>query len=272
MKILQYVLVASFGLFLLKAESQAATKGQVVAECSQALSDGDYERAKQLASEISLFINVFSPALKTDGVQCLNSSYGEGWFYDDASGSFLNNDPIILQKSLAGLSASDLNDRTAKLASVRAGIEERLLKQDKKRLEKHVACVSVMISDVTDNIISLDEIVNQANQSLITLDTYKSCSSLYETDQNAAMLNQSCIEAFQRIGHPKLELKESVEKSALSNELNELTKLKDQLSDNLLSKSIKILENNGSVITGGIKQAVEAKSCAEFGYENVYLD
>jgi hypothetical protein len=90
------------------------------------------------------------------------------------------------------------------------------------------------------------------------------------------MLNQSCIEAFQILGHPKLLLAETDTKSALSNELSDLTELKEQLEVNLVTTDIKLLEANGTVMPGGIEQAVkvemEAKSCAEFGYEGVYLD
>ena len=65
-------------------------------------------------------------------------------------------------------------------------------------------------------------------------------------------------------------------KSAFSNELNDLTELKEQLEVNLVTTDIKLLEANGTVMPGGIEQAVkvemEANSCAEFGYEGVYLD
>lgn len=276
MKILRCLLAASFGLFLFNVEAQAANKGQVVAKCSQALSEGDQEQAAQLAAEVGLLINIFSGSLKTGGVQCLDAVYGQGWYYDEVSGSFLNNDPMILQKSLAGLSDSDLQERKAKLDSVRKGIEERLLKADTAKIEKHVACVGVKISDAINDIRALDDAVNQANQSLIALDTYEACASLYETDKSAAMLNQNCIEAFKRNGHPNLQVDESAAKLILSNELNDLTELKDQLDETLLAARIKILEIDGAIVSGGIelaaKQAVEDKSCGEFGYENVYLD
>ena len=276
MKNFKYLLLVSIALVFFNTEIHAATKGQIVAQCSEAISGGNPDEAAQLAVKVGLFINIFNKAVRSEAVDCLDAVYGKGWFYDDASGSFLNNDPTILQKSLAGLSESAINDRMAKLDSVRGAIAERRLEEEKAKLEKQIGCVSVMISRTKGNISSIDTMVNQANRSLILQDTHKACSSLYEKDQTTTMLNQSCIEAFQILGHPKLLLAETDTKSALSNELSDLTELKEQLEVNLVTTDIKLLEANGTVMPGGIEQAVkvemEANSCAEFGYEGVYLD
>lgn len=275
-QILRCILLVPVALIILSTESQAATKGQIIDQCSAALSNGDLEEASQFASEVSLFANIFSVGLQTGGVECLDGVYGEGWFFDQSSGSFLHNDPLILEKSLTALSESEMNKRFEILNSARLARKERLLKENQARLEKQSACVDVMIFRTNDNIETLDKIVNQANQSLIIIDTYTACTALYIKDQNAAMLNQSCIQAFEKIGHPNLQLDENDEKLKLSKELSDLRELRSKLAVNLLAASIEVLEASGSVTRGGIelaaKQEVEAKSCAEFGYENVYLD
>ena len=159
---------------------------------------------------------------------------------------------------------------------MRGKVEGIIFDEQIKDLQKQIACVSVVISQAHDNIEALDAKINKENQSLIVLDTHKACVSLYVTDQPAAMLNQSCIQAFQKIGHPKLPVEKSDAKSALSKELSELMELNDRLTDSLLDTTTKYLELDRTETIGGIDEAVQqemaAKSCAEFGYDNINLD
>ena len=193
MKNFKSLLLASIALVFINTEIHAATKGQIVAQCSEAISGGNPDEAAQLAVEVGLFINIFNKAVRSEAVDCLDAVYGKGWFYDDASGSFLNNDPTILQKSLAGLSESAINDRMAKLDSVRGAIAERRLEEEKAKLEKQIGCVSVMISRTKGNISSIDTMVNQANRSLILQDTHKACSSLYLAYKPRVVRTRGCL-------------------------------------------------------------------------------
>ena len=47
------------------------------------------------------------------------------------------------------------------------------------------------------------------NKSLILDDTHKACTELYSSDKSAAMLNQTCIDAFKLMGHPNLVFSET---------------------------------------------------------------
>ena len=118
--------------------------------------------------------------------------------------------------------------------------------------------------------------MNEANQSLIIRDTHKACSSLYADDQTAAMLNQSCIEAFKTIGHPEFSSKEDETYAALEEKLIELIAEKGNVVKSLTETTDKLLVVTGAVIEGAVEQAVREelslKSCAEFGYKYVYLD
>jgi len=90
------------------------------------------------------------------------------------------------------------------------------------------------------------------------------------------MLNQTCVEAFQRMGHPNLVFSEAELRAAFIAELSGLVTLRASLKEELMEAKAKLLEAEGVVTEEDFNQQLaddlEAKSCAEFGYEGVYLD
>lgn len=272
----KYLVMAALFLVLPNSEAQAATKSQMVTQCSQALMREDSVAASNLAAEIALFVNIFNKGMKAEAIECLNTVYGIGWYYDETSGSFLNDNEATIERLLADRSKADVDAYTSKVESARQVIEERLLNEQEVKLEKQSRCVDAAILQTERLISAIDVRMNEANQSLIIRDTHKACSSLYADDQAAAMLNQSCIEAFETIGHPEFSSKEDETYAALEDKLIELMATKGNVVKSLTETIGKLLVVSGAVMEGGIKQALTEelalKSCAEFGYKYVYLD
>ena len=272
----KYLVMAALFLVLPNSEAQAATKSQMVTQCSQALMREDSVAASNLAAEIALFVNIFNKGMKAEAIECLNTVYGIGWYYDETSGSFLNDNEATIERLLADRSKADVDAYTSKVESARQVIEERLLNEQEVKLKKQSRCVDAAILQTERLISAIDVRMNEANQSLIIRDTHKACSSLYADDQAAAMLNQSCIEAFETIGHPEFSSKEDETYAALEDKLIELMATKGNVVKSLTETIGKLLVVSGAVMEGGIKQALTEelalKSCAEFGYKYVYLD
>ena len=272
----KYLVMAALFLVLPNAEAQAATKSQMVTQCSQALMREDSVAATNLAAEIALFVNIFNKGMKAEAIECLNTVYGIGWYYDETSGSFLNDNEATMERLLADRSKADVDAYTAKVESARRVVEERLLSEQEVKLEKQSGCVDAAGLQTERLISAIDVRMNEANQSLIIRDTHKACSSLYADDQTAAMLNGSCIEVFQIIGHPDFSSKEDETYAALQERLIELIAAKGNVVKSLTETTGKLLVVSGRVMEGGIEQVVKEKlalkSCAEFGYEGIYLD
>ncbi len=75
-------------------------------------------------------------------------------------------------------------------------------------------------------------------------------------------------------------LEESEEKAIFTAELSELIALETRLNEKFVNAKVKLLEAEGVVTEEAFNEEVaqkladdlEAKSCAEFGYEGVYHD
>ncbi|MDB2605507.1 hypothetical protein N9Y41_02205 [Planktomarina temperata] len=143
-------------------------------------------------------------------------------------------------------------------------------------LEKRAACVSAKSFQTNAKLDAISKRFEQSNNTLILDDTHEACTELYSSNKSAAMLNQTCVEAFQRMGHPKLVFSEAEPRAEFTAELSGLVTLKTSLEEELMEARVKLLEAEGVVTEEGFNQQVsddlEAKSCAEFGYEGVYLD
>jgi len=87
------------------------------------------------------------------------------------------------------------------------------------------------------------------------------------------MLNQSCIDAFKRLGHPNLVLAGDELKSSFMDQLGELSTLRSNLvmEQNRVTDALRTFM--GFLNSQDIRSAaLEEKSCAEFGYEGIYRD
>jgi len=278
----KHLVMTALFIVLSNAEAQAATKSQIVTQCSQALVRGDKGEATNLAAEIALFVNIFNKGINAEAIECLNTVYGAGWYYDETSRSFLNDDDATMEEPLVGRSKAEIDAYTSKVKRNRGAIVEHLLREKEVELEKQSGCVNAAILQTERLISAIDVRMHEENQSLIIRDTHKACSSLYADDQTAAMLNQSCIEAFKTMGHPEFSSKEDETYAALEEKLIELIAVKGNVVKNLTETTDKLLVVTGAVIEDAehalerilndARERLSLKSCAEFGYKYVYLD
>lgn len=141
------------------------------------------------------------------------------------------------------------------------------------KLQKHNACILAKSSELLSDIEAVDNQNNETNNSLIINDTYSACSELYLKDKSSVMLNQSCIDAFKRLGHPNLVLAGDELKSSFTDQLGELSTLRANLvmEQNEVRDALRTFLgfSNSEDIRSA---ALEEKSCAEFGYEGIYRD
>ena len=157
------------------------------------------------------------------------------------------------------------------LESLQSKLEAELAK-----LEEHSACISSKTSQLLSEIETIDKQNNDTNNSLIINDTYSACSELYLKDKSSVMVNQSCIDAFKLLGHPNFIIAGDEMKSSFMDQLGELSTLRANLvlEQNEVGDELRTSMGfpNSQDILSAASEAVEEKSCAEFGYEGVYRD
>ena len=254
--------------------------------------------------------------LQAKAIKCVDYAFGNGWAYDKNLKALINGSQevnlftatlltedqnahyyrlvsdlaYLTEKAKKQLKAADERrkaevERRNELAKAEAKAEaERItllrlqsqLKAAIANLEKRTSCVRAKSSRTGTELDAINKRFEKSNQSLILNDTHEACTELYSNEKSEVMLNQTCIDAFQRMGHPNLVFSESEQKAVSSAELMGLLELEADLEETLLETKVKLLESDGFLTEQAFKQQLadelEAKSCAEFGYEGVYLD
>lgn len=277
----------------------ALNKAQAIKGClDETLSD--VEKVELLADMENWRI-VFSSFVKENAGTCFTKLTGQ-------PAEFLNNSGFITDEvELAALedarttAAKEEAERLAAEAAVEAAILElRAAAQAERRerqaaaeearrerealqskleaevakLDKHHACISAKRSELLSEIEAVDNQNNETNNSLIINDTYSACSELYLKDKSSVMLNQSCIDAFTRLGHPNLVLAGDELKSSFMDQLGELSTLRANLAmkQNEVGDELRTSMGfpNSQDILSAASEVAEEKSCAEFGYEGIY--
>ena len=286
--------VSLIGFMAVGLEVRADTKVEIISQCTKAVQIGDQAAAANLATKVALLISITDGQLHYEGAQCLNAVFGKGWYYYEPSSSYLNIDPKILRKSLVGLSEDEVISRLEKLGAMRESVEQILsveaveaadlqsekqlvtLNADFRKLEKQQSCVRAKSSNTSIELDGITKRFEQKNQSLILNDMNEVCTKLYASKKSEALLNQRCVDAFNQMGHPNLVFSEGEQKAVLSAEVVSLLLLELSLNKDILDTKIKILEVDGIMTEQAFNQKMSddlaAKSCAEFGYEGVYLD
>jgi len=273
-------LIGVIGFAFIGLDVRADTKVELITKCTQAVRTGDQAKATELASKIAILIGITNGQLQYEGTQCLNAVFGKGWYYYGTSSSYLNTDPKILSKSLAGLSEDEVISRLAKLGAMRESVEQIISANRSVVLKKQLACASSKEAEILSIIKEIDQTLEERNRMtndlLILQGTHKACSLLHDKDQSAAMLNHSCIDAFQRMGHHNFVLEERKKDDAYSSQVNELRNLMSSIKKELLLNRSESAEASVEELSKQLQQQseeyTEANSCAEFGYEGVYLD
>ena len=249
-------------------------------DCNTALGANDLDKVKKLAATLQRFTSI-SPFDQPIANLCVSTALGKVVVFRGVKG-FVN---LAEEKIAQAAEAARLElEATAKAEAEAKDKAERLeLEKIKSKLtatiaqlEKRTSCVRAKRSQTNAELEAINMRFEQGNKSLILDDTHKACTELYSSDKSAAMLNQTCVEAFQRMGHPNLVFSEAEPRATFTAELSDLVTLKASLEKELMEAKVKLLEAEGVVTEEGFNQQVaddlEAKSCAEFGYEGVYLD
>jgi len=305
MKKLLYPLLA---LMFISTTANASGQ-QSIWKCASAIKADDLNLARTHAADVIILSPIFGEAILNKAAECLDYAFGSGWEYDKTLNALVNGNKEVnaitskilnedqnaryyqLVSDLVYLTENarkqlkEADERRMKLAKaeVKAEVERLELEELKLRLtatiaklEKRASCVRAKSSQTNAELDAISMLFEQTNKSLILDDTHRACTELYSSDTSAAMLNQTCVEAFQRMGHPNLVFSETEQKSIFKAELSGLVALETSLEEELMEARVKLLEAEGVVTKEDFNQQLaddlEAKSCAEFGYEGVYLD
>jgi len=294
MKKLLYPLLA---LMFISTTANASGQ-QSIWKCASAIRADDLNLARTHAADVIILSPIFGEAILNKAAECLDYAFGSGWEYDKTLNALVNGNKEVnaltskilnedqnaryyqLVSDLAYLTENSKKQlkAEAKAEAERLELEELKLRLTAKitNLEKKAACVSAKSLQTNAKLEVISKRFEQSNNTLILDDTHEACTELYSSNKSAAMLNQTCVEAFQRMGHPNLVFSETEQKAIFNAELSELVALETSLEEELMEAMVKLLEAEGVVTKEDFNQQLaddlEAKSCAEFGYEGVYLD
>ena len=263
------ILVFSVALILsFSSTVNALTKAEKIDECLYgSLSD---EEINSLITEIDEWKSIYKRSLRMNTALCFTKLTG-------APADFINGEGLVVDEA----GTKQIEESRRKVEALEAAkLELKELKSQLTatitNLEKRAACVSAKSFQTNAKLEAISKRFEQSNNTLILDDTHEACTELYSSNKSAAMLNQTCVEAFQRMGHPNLVFSEAEPRAEFTAELSGLVTLKTSLEEELMEARVKLLEAEGVVTEEGFNQQVaddlEAKSCAEFGYEGVYLD
>ena len=272
---MKQILAISFVLFL----SATAVAANIYDDCAAAISSGNTETVNEIANRLRMF-NSFSQNSLKQAEACVSASAGEPMVYGSLGWMALSDREKLLATKAAEEAARREREATAEAAAEAERIERQKLQSkletELAELEKHNACILAKRSELLSEIEAVDNQNNETNNSLIINDTYSACSELYLKDKSSVMLNQSCIDAFKRLGHPNLVMAGDELKSSFMDQLGELSTLRGNLvmEQNEVTDALRTFMGfpNAQDILSAASEAVEEKSCAEFGYEGVYRD
>jgi hypothetical protein len=238
-----------------------SAKAGVYDDCEAAIADGDMEAIEAFADEIRGRIVILKFQL-SQAEACVSAADGTPMIRVD--GTWLDGSIVAARLEAQAAAEAERIERQR----VQSELETELAK-----LEKHNSCISAKRSELLSDIEAVDIQNNETNNSLIINDTYSACSELYLKDESSVMLNQSCIDAFKRLGHPNLVLAGDEFKSSFVDQLGELSTLRANLvmEQNKVTDALRTFMgfSNSQDIRSA---ALEEKSCAEFGYQGIYRD
>ena len=247
-------------------------------DCEAAVSANDIVEVKKLAVAIEQSPKIPVSKLKTARL-CVSTAAGEPMIFISATKSF------ITLVEYEALNAKKELSESEKIAEHRAQQREEqakriaLVSMNEKadKLRKQFACMNIKSSQIITKIEAIEKQNQDTNNFLILQDTHKACSVLYKDNKSSAMLNQSCIDAFKSVGHPSFVQAEGERKSVYSNDLSGLMSSMTNVQKTLAETVITLLAAESNDAKQSVEQQSaaylrEAKSCAEFGYEGVYLD
>lgn len=264
-------------LILLSSATSAAAN--IYDECDAAISEGNAAVIDDLANTLLNF-NSFSRRSLKRAEACVSASLGVPMVYSSLGWVELSDREATAAEILAteaerlrleAVSEAERLRLEAASKAERLELErlQSIQNMESAKIAEHHACISAKMSQVLSEIEAIDKKTNETNGSLILNDTYSACSELYRKDKSSAMLNQSCIDAFERLGHPNLVRAGDELKAAFMDHLAKLSMEQSEVQDTLSSYGVRTQQDIAMVILSAV---LEEKSCAEFGYEGIYRD
>lgn len=179
------VAVCWFTLFSLgfsgsKAHSQSS--GEITESCLAAVEAGDLDEARVLAEQVKGLRALFSTRVISRGEECLRQVTGEEWAYFTTKGRFLSGDEADAEESFI------------------AGAEDR--KSEKLEALEVLECELSQARFERDLLLAEFRALSELRESELQGATIAACSDLYDSDANAALLNQVCSGVFAEWGLP----------------------------------------------------------------------
>jgi hypothetical protein len=238
-------------------------------DCNTAIGANDLDRVKKLAATLQRFTSI-SPFDQPVANLCVSTALGKVVVFRGVKGFVNLAEEKIAQAAEAEAEAKAKAERL-ELETIKSKLTATIT-----QLEKRTSCVRAKRSQTNGELEAINIRFEQSNKLLILDDTHEACTELYSSEKSAAMLNQTCIDAFKLMGHPNLVFSETEQRATFKAELSGLVTLETSLEEELMEARVKLLETEGVVTEEGFNQQIandlEANSCAEFGYEGVYLD
>jgi len=239
-------------------------------DCENAISANNTDKVKSLSATIQEMDRI--PVANLIAARlCVSAAIGEPMVFVKKTKSFITLAEFEGRNAQKALSEAEKAAERIALEKLKSDLVSTIAV-----VEKRAACVDARSFKINDELEAISKQFEQRNEQLIFDDTHQACTKLYSSDKSAAMLNQNCIAAFQRMGHPNLVFSEAELRATFIAELSGLVTLRASLKEELMEAKAKLLEAEGVVTEEGFNQQIandlEAKSCAEFGYEGVYLD
>jgi hypothetical protein len=276
-------------LFAIFAAFASPSSAYVYDACEAAIAKGDTAKIQEFANIIQE-TKFMSPRVRESAEACVSAAFNTLMVYRQSR--WLNVSKLPEKEALELRQKAKDRERKAERAvaererqkiaaeaRLQVGKQLTFLNADLKKLEKQKSCVSAKHANTKIALDAITKLFEQNNQSLILNDTHEACTKLYASEKSEAMLNQTCVDAFNRMGHPNLVFSESEQKNALSAEIVGLLDLALNLSNDMQNTQLEIIkvgdDANEQAFEEFVQEVIdsrEAKSCAEFGYEGIYLD
>ena len=258
--------------------------------CEAAITKGDTAKIQEF-SDIILETKIISPRVREKAENCVSAASNTRMVFRQLRWVEASKEQKVKaaeakrkqevaaekRKRKAEEAVAEL-EREKVAADARQKVKDQLtsLKAGLRKLEKQKSCVQAKSSNTSIELDAITKRFEQQNQSLILNDTHEVCTKLYASKKSEALLNQSCVDAFNQMGHPNLVFSEGEKKAVLSAEVVSLLLLELSLNKDVLDTQIEILEVDGVMTKQAVNKKLSddlaAKSCAEFGYEGLYLD
>ena len=178
-----FAIILTLALVLGSAKiAMAQSKQQIARECLALLTNGETEKAAEIAEQIMLWDNVFAPRVIEDGESCLNKSTDEFWEYFSTKSGFLFGDAARAEQAF-------IDGAKERRAQKESDLQQRLCK---------VTMQEIRVLELQ----ALSERVRAERQLETRLATWVVCADRYALDKETTLFEPVCNALFLTEGLP----------------------------------------------------------------------